>query len=123
MRIAVTYDNGEIFQHFGHTETFKIYEVENGKIISSEVIGNDGQGHGALVKYLKQKGVEVLICGGIGGGAKNMLEDVCIKLYPGASGDADAQVKAFLNNSLNYNPDTECHHHNSEEHSCSCEKH
>lgn len=123
MRIAVTYDNGEIFQHFGHTETFKIYEVENGKIISSEVIGNDGQGHGALVKYLKQKGVEVLICGGIGGGAKNMLEDVCIKLYPGASGDADAQVKAFLNNLLNYNPDTKCHHHNGEEHSCSCGKH
>lgn len=123
MRIAVTYDNGEIFQHFGHTETFKIYEIENGKIISSEVIDTDGQGHGALVEYLKQKGVETLICGCIGVGAKNMLESMCIKVYPGSSGDADAQVEAFLNNSLNYDPDTKCHHHNSEEHNCSCEKH
>ena len=52
MKIAVTYDNGNIFQHFGRTESFKVYEVEDGKVISSEVIGSDGIGHGALAGLL-----------------------------------------------------------------------
>ena len=63
MKIAATYENGEIFQHFGHTEQFKIYEVKNGKIVGSEVVGNDGLGHGALAGYLKSMGVEKLVCG------------------------------------------------------------
>ncbi|MBQ4308205.1 MAG: peptidylprolyl isomerase, partial [Lachnospiraceae bacterium] len=67
MRIAVTYENGQVFQHFGHTETFKVYEVEDGKVISAEIIGSEGSGHGALAKLLSGKGIDVLICGGIGG--------------------------------------------------------
>ena len=68
MKIAVTYDNGNVFQHFGRTEQFKIYDVENGKIVSSEVIGNDGLGHGALAGLLANNAIDVLICGGLGGG-------------------------------------------------------
>ena len=48
MKIAVTYDNGEVFQHFGRTENFKVYEIEDNKVISSEVISSNGVGHGAL---------------------------------------------------------------------------
>lgn len=119
MKIAVTYEDGQIFQHFGHTETFKIYDAENGKILSSQVVDTDGSGHGALAGFLKDLGVEILICGGIGGGARNALAEAGIRLYPGACGDADAQVGAFLAGSLDYDPDTTCHHHDHPEgHSC-----
>ena len=83
MKIAVTYDNGEVFQHFGHTEQFKVYEVEDGKIVASEVIDTNGSGHGALAGFLNQCGAQVLICGGIGGGARNALAEAGIQLYPG----------------------------------------
>lgn len=119
MKIAVTYSEGQVFQHFGHSEQFKIYEAEEGRIISSEVIGTDGNGHGALAGFLRQKGVNVLICGGIGGGARNALAEAGIVLYPGASGDADQAVKALLEGNLSYDPDTMCsHHHGGEGHSC-----
>ena len=71
MRIAVTYENGNVFQHFGHTEQFKVYEVENGKVVSSEIFGSNGSGHGALARLLNDKGIDVLICGGIGGGGSS----------------------------------------------------
>ena len=111
MKVAVTYENGEVFQHFGHTEQFKVYDVENGKIVSSQVVDTNGSGHGALAGFLKEYQVEVLICGGIGGGARNALGEAGIQLYPGASGDADRQVEAFLAGSLSYDPDTMCNHH------------
>ena len=84
MKIAVTYDNGEIFQHFGHTETFKVYEVEDGKVVSSELIGSNGSGHGALAGLLSGQAVDVLICGGIGAGAQNALAEWGIELCAGA---------------------------------------
>lgn len=119
MKIAVTYENGQVFQHFGHTEQFKVYNVADGKIVSSEVIDTNGSGHGALAGFLKEQGVDTLICGGIGGGARNALAEAGIQLFPGASGDADAQVASYLSGSLNYNPDTVCnHHHGSEDHDC-----
>lgn len=123
MKIAVTYDNGEVFQHFGHTEQFKVYEVEDGKIVSSEVIDTNGSGHGALAGFLNQCGAQVLICGGIGGGARNALAEAGIQLYPGACGDADAQVEAFLAGSLNYDPDTVCAHHEHEHGNGGCGEH
>ena len=85
MKIAVTYDNGEIFQHFGHTEQFKLYDIENGKVTDSEVVGTNGSGHGALAGFLAQHQVQVLICGGIGGGAQNALAQAGIKLFGGCS--------------------------------------
>ena len=119
MKIAVTYENGEVFQHFGHTEQFKVYEVEDGKIISSEVVDTNGQGHGALAGFLFNSGIDILICGGIGGGARNALAEAGIQLYPGAMGNADAQVESFLKGTLSYDPDTMCSHHShAEGHVC-----
>ena len=120
MRIAVTYENGEIFQHFGHTEQFKIYDVEDGKIISSEVVDAGGSGHGALAGVLSALKVDALICGGIGGGAQMALSDVGIRLYGGVSGNADAAAEALAAGELDFNPNVRCDHHDhhGEGHSC-----
>ena len=120
MTIAVTYENGEIFQHFGHTREFKVYDVQDGKVTASEVVGTGGQGHGALAGVLKVLHADVLICGGIGGGAQMALANAGIKLYGGVSGDADAAVEAFLKGDLDYNPNVRCDHHDhhGEDHSC-----
>ena len=96
MKIAVTYENGQIFQHFGHTEQFKIYTVEDGKIVSSEVVDTNGSGHGALAGFLAEQNVTVLICGGIGGGAQMALVGAGIKLYGGVSGSCDEAVTLCL---------------------------
>lgn len=114
MKIAVTYENGQIFQHFGHTEQFKVYDVQDGKIINSEVLDTNGSGHGALAGFLADNGVETLICGGIGGGAQTALAEAGIKLYGGVSGDADKAVEALLGDELLYNPDVKCNHHDHE---------
>ncbi|MGN0729983.1 NifB/NifX family molybdenum-iron cluster-binding protein [Treponema sp.] len=111
MRIAVTYDKENIFQHFGHTEQFKLYDVEDGKITNAEVVGTNGQGHGALAGFLKEAGADILICGGIGEGAKTALTNAGIKLYGGAAGNADAAVQAYLKGELAFNPDVKCSHH------------
>lgn len=111
MRVAVTYDNGQIFQHFGHTEQFKLYDVAEGAVTSSVVVDTNGSGHGALAGFLKQNGVDVLICGGIGGGAQNALASAGIQLFGGVSGSADAAVDALVKNVLVYNPNVKCNHH------------
>lgn len=114
MRIAVTYENGQIFQHFGHTETFKLYDVDDGKIVKSEVVSTNGSGHGALAGFLSANMVDTLICGGIGGGAQTALAQANIKLYGGVSGDADEAVNKLLNGTLGYNPNVKCSHHDHE---------
>ena len=116
MKIADTYENGQIFQHFGHTEEFKVYEVEDGKVISSEVFGSNGQGHGALAGLLSDNSIDVLICGGIGGGAVAALQERGIELFAGASGDADAAVEKYLKGQLE-NTGANCNHHG-EGHTC-----
>ncbi len=119
MRIAVTYEDGQIFQHFGHTENFKVYDVENNKVTDSKVINTNGTGHGALATLLNGLDVDVLICGGIGGGAQMALAEAGIKLYGGVFGDADSAVDALLKGELEYNPNVMCsHHHHEEGHSC-----
>ena len=114
MRIAVTYENGMIFQHFGHTEQFKLYDVKNGDIVRSAVVDTNGSGHGALAGFLTANGVDTLICGGIGGGARTAIENAGIRLFGGASGSADAAVTALLAGSLAFNPDVKCSHHEHE---------
>ena len=114
MKIAVTYENGEIFGHFGHTKQFKVYETENGKILSSKVVATNGSGHGALAGMLSALGIDVLICGGIGGGAQMALAQAGIKLFGGVQGDADKAVEAYLNDALSYDPDAKCDHHDHE---------
>lgn len=111
MKIAVTYENGTIFQHFGHTEQFKLYEVEDGNIWKEEVVDTNGSGHGALAGFLEGHQVDTLICGGIGGGAQNALAQAGIQLYGGVTGEADGAVEALLAGKLGYDPDVHCDHH------------
>ena len=117
MKIAVTYENGEVFQHFGHTETFQIYEIEDGKVCGKQLLASNGSGHGALATLLAEQGIDVLICGGIGGGAQAALAEQGIALCAGASGDADKAVAAFLRGEL-VNTGANCDHHHGEGHSC-----
>lgn len=120
MKIAVTYENEMVFQHFGHTLAFKIYEVEDGKIVKSYVEETNGSGHSALAGMLKGLGVDVLICGGIGMGAKVALIEADIRLFGGVSGNCDEVAEAYLSNTLMYNPDVKCdhHHEHGEGHTC-----
>ena len=121
MKIAVTYDNGEVFQHFGRTENFKVYEIEDNKVISSEVISSNGVGHGALAGVLADRNVKALICGGIGGGAINALTEAGIEVCSGASGDTDKAVEDYLNGKL-IDAGQTCDDAE-ENHSCGCGSH
>lgn len=116
MRIAVTYENGNVFQHFGHTQWFKVYDVQDGKILASQIVDTNGSGHGALAGVLTALQTDVLICGGIGGGAQMALAAAGIQLYGGVSGNADAAVEAFVAGSLSYNPNVQCDHHGAHHH-------
>ena len=118
MKIAVTYDNGNVFQHFGKTESFKVYEVENNQVVKSEVLGSTGTGHGALAGLLADQGIDVLICGGIGGGAQAALAEAGVELCSGAEGDTDAAVEAYLKGELTSAGATCDHHDHEEGHSC-----
>lgn len=123
MIIAVTYENGQVFQHFGHCAQFKLYTVEDKKIVSSEVVDTNGSGHGALAGFLAEKNVNSLICGGIGGGARTALAEKNISIYPGVTGSADSCAEALLNGTLIFNPNTVCaHHHHEDGHDCGTDK-
>ena len=115
-RIAVTYDNGQVFQHFGRTEQFKVFDVEDDKIVSSQIISSNGEGHGALAGVLANNTIDVLICGGIGAGAQAALDQAGIEVCAGASGDVDEVVESFLKGQL-VNTGVNCDHHG-EGHSC-----
>ena len=123
MRIAVTYEDGQIFQHFGRTEQFKIYDVQDGAIVSSTVVGSGGSGHGALAGVLTALKTDALICGGIGGGAQAALAAAGIRLYGGVSGQADEAVKALLKNELDFEPDVHCDHHGHQAGGHACGEH
>ena len=120
MKIAVTYADGLIFQHFGHTPAFKIYEIADNTVIAARVVETAGSGHGALAGFLKAQEVDVLICGGIGGGAQMALAEAGIRLFGGVSGDADDAVEALLLGDLMYDPCVHCDHHGhgDEGHTC-----
>ena len=125
MKIAVTYENGNVFPHFGHTEQFKVYEVKDNAVVSTQIVDTDGSGHGALAGMLVGLGADTLICGGIGAGAQMALADAGIRLYGGVSGSADEAVDALLAGTLSYHPDVHCDHHghHGEGHSCGEDKH
>ena len=99
MKIAVTYENGQVFQHFGHTAQFKLYQVEDGQVLSSQVVDTNGSGHGALAGFLQAQGVDTLLCGGIGGGAKTALAQAGIQLYGGVTGSADGPTEVIVSDS------------------------
>lgn len=116
VKIAVTYDNGQIFQHFGHTEEFKVYviDADEKKVVDSFIMGNQGQGHESLAGLLFDNDIAALICGGIGPGAVNALEYSGIKVLGGCQGDADAAIDALLNGTLMYSEEPNCDHHGHE---------
>ncbi len=116
MKLAVAYQDGQIFQHFGHTQRFKIYEIENASVRSTEILDTAGTGHGALAGFLKALGADILICGGIGGGARMALEEAGIRLFGGVTGNADEAVNAFLNGNLIFDPNVKCNHHGDHSH-------
>lgn len=116
MKIAVTYEAGQIFQHFGHTGAFKVYDVKDGEIVKSEVVDTNGSGHGALAGMLLNLGVDALICGGIGGGAVNALNMVGIEIYAGNAGDCDEAVENLLAGNLDINAEANCSHHDHDHH-------
>ena len=119
MRIAVTYENGQIFPHFGRTTQFKLYDIENGTIAKEQVVDTNGAGHGALATFLKQAQADVLICGGIGGGAQMAMQEAGITLFGGNTGSADDAVAAYLAHTLVQNTAPTCNHHGQDhEHSC-----
>ena len=119
MKIAVTYADGLVFQHFGHSQQFKIYHVEMGEILDAQVIDTGASGHGALAGLLQQQDVNLLICGGIGGGAQIALREAGIVVMGGVMGDADDAVEAFLAGELRFDPNVRCNHHDhGEGHTC-----
>ncbi len=122
MRIAVTYENGEVFQHFGHTERFCVYDVESDRVTLKTLVNTNGSGHGALADILKKLHVDTLICGGIGGGARRALDEAGIRVFGGVSGDADAAIAALLDGSLRFDPNAVCAHHG-EHHDGDCGEH
>ena len=129
MRIAIPYENGNVFQHFGHTQKFKIYDVENGQVVVTTLVDTNGHGHGALAGILAKFNVDTLICGGIGGGAQTALKEAGIAFYGGVQGSADEAARALIEGKLNYDPEARCDHHGEhhyEGHTCgehSCGEH
>ena len=121
MKIAVPFANGEVFQHFGHTENFKLYEIEAGQVVSCEIIDTNGSGHEALANFLANLSVNILLCGGIGDGAQAALTDAGIEICSGAQGDADAAVIAYLNGELvSEGVNCDHHHDHGDEDGCGC---
>lgn len=118
MKIAITHENGEVYGHFGHCKEFKIYEIENGEVVSSEVVNAPGDGHSSTVQFLVDNDVYALICGGIGSAAKIALMDQFIEVYGGCSGKCDDKIAEFLGKSLSYSENPQCAGHDSLEHSC-----
>lgn len=123
MIVAVTYENGMVFQHFGHTAQFKLYTVENNAVQESRLLPTGASGHGALASLLQASGVNTLICGGIGAGAKDALAKCGITVYPGVTGNADQSVQALLSGTLHFVPDIQCSHHHENGHTCGEDKH
>lgn len=123
MIVAVTYENGMVFQHFGHTAQFKLYMVENNAVQESRLLPTGASGHGALASLLQAAGVNTLICGGIGAGAKEALAKCGITVCPGVTGNADQSVQALLSGTLHFVPDIQCSHHHENGHTCGEDKH
>ena len=117
MRIAIPYYMGKIFQHFGHAPQFKVYELENRQVLMEMVVEVEEQGHSAVAGLLKSMDVRVVICGNIGEGAMNALQQAGIMFYGGVTGEADDAITALIEGGLKYDPDIKCEAH-SHEHGC-----
>lgn len=119
MKVAVTYENGIVFQHFGKCQNFLIADMKDGRVIHKSLLSSNGKGHGALAELLKTAGVDVLICGGCGAGACNALKAAQITVIRGAKGNAEAALEAYGKGELQDDPSGQCHHHHEDGHDCS----
>ncbi len=111
MKIAVTYEDGQVFQHFGSSRSFKIYDVTDGKVVGAVVVNTIGSGHNAVAGMLSNLEVDAVICGGIGDGAKRGLDEAGIKLYGSVTGEADEAVALLLAGTLVFDPNATHSHH------------
>ena len=121
MKIAVTYDpsNGEIFQHYGLTEHFKVYDINvKENKIESEIRGTEGRSHGGLTGVVTGFGVDILICGGIGGGAQKALVKEGVRVFAGCSGNADTAIEELMKNQLQFQEDYTCEDHHDPDEVC-----
>lgn len=119
MKIAVASDNGMVTGHFGHCEEFIIFDIDNNKIIKEENIPNPGHKPGFLPNFLGDKGVNVIIAGGMGERAVNIFNERNIQVITGATGNSKNAVERYLSGDLKSTGST-CHHH---EHSHECGNH
>lgn len=120
MIVAAAYENGDIFPHFGRTEYFKIYRIEDGKVVSSEVLSTEGAGHSLIVGWLMEHKVDAVICGGVGGGEVGFLTKAGIRIIAGVSGSADKAVEALLKGELEGVSDPTCQHEEGHGEGCQC---
>jgi predicted Fe-Mo cluster-binding NifX family protein len=100
MKVAITYENGKVFEHFGQTENFIFYEVKDNKVVSEEIKNTNGLSHAELIGFLKDNKTDVLICGNLGGHAINLLKDNNIDIYAGNSGDTKDLINLFVKKEL-----------------------
>lgn len=113
-KIAVTYENGQVFQHFGRTQQFKVFEVEGERILSETILNANEEGHAALAGQLREEAVDTVICGGLGMGMLNALQSSGIVVCANVSGDVDEAVKEYLAGTLVYSTEAHAcggHHH------------
>ncbi|MGI6778105.1 MAG: NifB/NifX family molybdenum-iron cluster-binding protein [Acetivibrionales bacterium] len=110
IKIAVASDNDMVTEHFGHCSNFNIFEAEDNQIVKSESIPNPGHRPGFLPNFLNDMGVNVIISGGMGGGAIEIFNEKGIEVIVGASGNAKATVEAYLKGSLE-STGSICHEH------------
>lgn len=111
MTIAIPYENGAVFPHFGHTEQFMLYQIDHGVIVSRTPL-ETGEVHcGALAALLADNSVDALLCGQLGSGAKAAVERAGLMLFSGVSGQADDAAQAFADGTLEFSPDALCLNH------------
>lgn len=110
IKIAVASEGTMVTEHFGHCESFNIFEAENNQITKSESIANPGHRPGFLPNFLNEMGVNVIISGGMGNGAVQIFNEKGIEVITGASGNAKETVQAYLKGTLK-SAGSVCHEH------------
>ncbi|WP_334308253.1 NifB/NifX family molybdenum-iron cluster-binding protein [Anaerocolumna sp.] len=114
-RIAVATDeNHNVFQHFGKTQAFTIYELEGKDLKSKNTLSSNGAGHSELVTLLSENNIDVVICGGVGLHAMEGLMEAGMLVIPGAQGDVDVVTASYLDGSLQASEGPTCDHHDHE---------
>ena len=107
-RIAVPYDEGNIFQHFGKSAAFKIYTIENNTVTGQEIVETGGITHEELGIWMLQHSVNAVLCGNIGPGAQGALAAAGIQVLAGINGGADEAVGLLLKGDLKTQNSANC---------------